>query len=160
MKTAEEIHRHYERLRDKAIAQLRASCKHAHVSHWETEWWTLAHPTGFEVQYCQTCETVLHRKTNCKNFINGKQCSREIVYAEICEGDGKTLPLGGHYCKDCMRRSGVRMERPIGRGPRAEVLVRRMRDKRAKGLLSAFGSNPRLRKFKGRDETETHETRG
>jgi hypothetical protein len=160
VKNAKEIREYYNRLRDKAIDRLRASCKHQQVSDWETEWWALAHSTGFEIQYCRTCEIVLHRKTRCTNLINGKLCARVIVDDEIQEGDGKELPLGGHYCKDCAQGHAKKMRRPIGKGPPAEALVRRMRDGRAKSLSAMFGSNPRLRSFTAKDETETHKMKG
>jgi hypothetical protein len=126
-KTAKEIREHYDRLRHKAMTQLRASCKHEKVSDWDTEWWALAHSTGFEIRYCKICETILHRKTRCSNIVGGKQCGKEIVDDEIFEGDGKTLPIGGHYCKKCWQSSRGSLGRPIQRGPSAEAQIRRMR---------------------------------
>lgn len=130
MKTAKEIREHYDGLRDKAMDKLRASCKHEQISDWVTEWWALAHPTGFAVRYCEVCETILHRKTRCSNFFGGKQCGKEIVDDEIFEGDGKALPIGGHYCKECWQGSGRRLGRPIQRGASVEAQIRRMRRRR------------------------------
>ena len=130
MKAAKEIRKHYDGLRDTAIDKLRASCKHEKISDWVTEWWALAHSTGFLVRYCKVCETMLHRRTRCSSYFGGKQCGRIIVDDEIFEGDGTTFPIGGHYCKECWERSRKRLGRPIQRGPSAEAQIRRMRRSR------------------------------
>ena len=48
-------HRH-----DIEIAELRAMCKHEHVSDWMPSYWAPGHSTGQKVKTCLDCGKLLH----------------------------------------------------------------------------------------------------
>src|SRR3989304_5984025 len=100
--TAKEIREYYDSLRDKAIEELRKSCKHEQVSDWSDEWWALGHSTGFQLKVCNMCEKTIHRRTSCY------KCEAEIIDDAIIKGDGSdNLPFGGHYCITCASKLRV-----------------------------------------------------
>lgn len=82
---------------DKKVEELKKNCKHPKLSNWMDEWWAMAHSTGFEVQICEICNTVLHKRTLCS------ECGASIQDKEIHEGDGiNHLPIGGYWCQKCV----------------------------------------------------------
>lgn len=80
------------------LKNLQENCKHEDLSNWIEEWWAPGHITGFMVKQCNTCEKIISRKTSCW------ECRKEIIDNDIKKGDGKTIPFGGNWCADCIKK--------------------------------------------------------
>lgn len=93
---------------NRKVEELKKNCKHPKLSEWMDEWWAMAHSTGFEVQICEVCNTVLHRRTLCS------KCSISIQDEEIHEGDGTDrLPIGVYYCQKCAEPIKKKVEKDL-----------------------------------------------
>lgn len=61
MVTAKHLRDEYE----KKLKHLQDTCKHPKVSNWVTEYWALAHGTGFQVKICEICWKTVNKKGQC-----------------------------------------------------------------------------------------------